>query len=154
MKQPKKVEIVEHKNKMILSDEDITNAIDVMSHLGEDRTVVEAYLKDETTTTNLKTWANYMAERFSNNWFTISQVMKKTPLVELQVATQTLGLLILKGLCHRENRHGVMKFKICLDINDKIKLLQLQLEDLKKHEDLISTEIARLQKEAALLVKK
>lgn len=108
------------------------------------RQVLNDYLNDPKVDKNLHTWADYLNKRFHGNWFKLSQMIKKSPLKVPQQAADVLNMLVLKGLAHREERQGDIKFKITLEVESKIKLLQQQIDVLNEQIRVIQTEIDRL----------
>lgn len=78
---------------------------------------------------NLAVSAKNLAYRFNNNWFSVSQIVKKTNIKEPQVAAQLMMMLELAGHAQkRERETGGYLYKIQLS-------KELQLAELKKQAD-------------------
>lgn len=113
------------------------------------REVLKDYLSDPKVKDNLLSWAKYFEERFHGNWFDMMQVLKKTPLKSAGNATGVLDMLVLANLMHREVRNKVLKFKITLDPNDKIRLLKAEIVALDQQREAIQRQIDTLETKAA-----
>lgn len=112
----------------------------------ENRKAMVEYLAQPEVKANLLTWATHLDERFHSNWFDMEQVIKKTRLKDLPNAQGVLNFLILGNLCHREIRaKGVMKYKITLNVEDKIVLLAKQAADLEDQRGAILRQIENLE---------
>lgn len=88
-----------------------------------------AQIQEPETAANLAVSAKNLAYRFNNNWFSVSQIVKKTNIKEPQVAAQLMMMLELAGHAQkRERETGGYLYKIQLS-------KELQLAELKKQAD-------------------
>lgn len=119
-----------------------------------DKQAVESYLADEKVTANLLKWAEHIAARLRNNWLTKDRLVKKTSIRSIDEANQILGLLILKGYAVQKNDNGVVKYKITLDKEVRVKLLREHLETIESQANVVRTQIEELEKEIVEMNKK
>lgn len=104
----------------------------------------EKVLQDSKARDNARYWANAINVKFRGNWMTIDRIQKKCGLSQLQMALDVMGVLVLFGFCHRETKNGVTKYKITINPEDKIRLLEVQLKEKQKEVADIEKEIERL----------
>lgn len=116
-----------------------------------DREKLEEYLAMPDVVNNLRTWGKSFEERFRGNWFTLEQVLKKTPCKDFSSASHVLNMLILKGWAHRCTHGGLLKYKITFDVTEKIKHLRMQIEAIDIQKEALLTEIAKLEGASANL---
>lgn len=101
-------------------------------------------LNDPKVKETLRYWASSFEEKFRGNWFTIAQVAKKFFQKDVHKAQEVSDVIVLGGFAYRENRDGIIKYKITLNPEDKVILLQQQLTALDQQREAILKEIERL----------
>lgn len=144
------LEVIDQIKQRPITKADVINATETLKNIEDPRTSVESFLADEAVSKNLRTWAEHLATRFHNNWFTLAKVIKKTSLKSPAQAGDVLALLILKGFVHREqSEEGIDKYKVCLQPEIKIKLIEDQIEALDLHKTNLVKEIIRLKAESS-----
>lgn len=84
----------------------------------------------------------------SHNWFTSKQISKKCKGENEESIRIKLLALISLGMCrHKQDDKGVEKFKIILNVDDRIHFLEDRVGQLEKEKQLAILEIERLKKE-------
>lgn len=128
-----------------VKEEPIAEAVKEPVKQKSTREIMEDYLNMPEVCNNLRAWGRSFAERFHNNWFTVEQVIKKTPCKVISNAQGILDYLILKGWAHRMDHQGVMKYKITFTPQEKIHQLRLEVERLDLQKEALLTEITKLE---------
>jgi hypothetical protein len=82
--------------------------------------------------------------KMKSNWFSIEQLMKKTKMKGQQQTHDLLNLLCLFQLAYREEKHGIMKYKITLNVEARKILLIQELEEAKSKVTYLEDEISKL----------
>lgn len=97
----------------------------------EPQEVIEKYINDDQTKLNAVYWATNFEERFRGNWFTIEQVQKKTNFKKFSDALGVLQVMCLVGVCHSSPTDKGTKYKITLNMDQKIMLMKKEKENLE-----------------------
>src|SRR6202012_3020523 len=100
-----------------------------------DKQVIESYLSNPQTQANLLFWAKQFDEKVHSNGGTLQQVTKKTHFKSIKDAIGVVQLLCMSGLAHSSEMNGAIKYKITMEEADKIRLLKIEVERIKKEKE-------------------
>jgi hypothetical protein len=88
-------------------------------------------LKDPTIQNNLLHTARALQQRFNKNWFTTSQLIKKTGVSNIVEGRQLMHMLTLLGYAEQKKEDdGVLKYKITINPAVRIAILEHQVKEL------------------------
>jgi hypothetical protein len=96
---------------------------------------IEEYLNSNDTKLNAIYWASKFDERFNGNWFTVEQVQKKTTFKTFKDAIGVLQVMCLVGVCHSSGQDGKTKYKVTLDLDQKVLLMKKEKERMEKEKE-------------------
>jgi hypothetical protein len=110
-----------------------------------DKQVVEDYL--EQADRNLILFAQEFVKLYNTRWLTIDAMFKNQRLIANKAEfTDIIQLLCLKSYCVSKEENGVLKFRITLSKQDKIKALTTILIKIELERDRIIKQIEALKK--------
>lgn len=89
--------------------------------------------------------AENLRQKFHDNWFSLSQIMKKTNVKNGVDARQLMNMLILSGLATNEERNREIKYKITISNRLRIVNLERQVAQLDEQKALVLAQIQQLQ---------
>lgn len=90
--------------------------------------------------------AKYIQSKL-NNWFTIDQLIKKTNFNDIRSAQDILDLLCLFQLAYREEKlKGIIKYKVTISKEDRIKLLKEEIHEAYEHIAYLNRQVEELEK--------
>jgi hypothetical protein len=115
-----------------------TNTVD------EVRKSIESVLKNELVREQAIINAQDFHKKFSGNWFTVEQVIKKTKMKGIQQVHDLLNLLCLFELCYREDKGGIVKYKITLNHEAKKMILEQELQETKQKLTYLEDQITKI----------
>lgn len=104
---------------------------------------MKEYLSDLKVIANLQQHARLFEKQFRGNSFTLQQVMKKSGMKSDEAFT-VLNMLLLKGYAHSEVKDNLTKYKITLKAEDRLRMLEKDLEIVDSRKDALQKEIQSL----------
>lgn len=109
---------------------------------------VKEFLQDDRTKKITTDSAKYIQTKLKN-WFTIDQLMDSTTYNKLESALDVMNLLCLAGLCYREEKQQVIKYKITLDSEARLLLLHEERKEAVEKVEYIDRMIEDVKKKAS-----
>lgn len=107
---------------------------------------LEDYVKDPAVIEQARTVANEINESIKgNNWITLDQITKKTSIKQINEAFNLMHVLCLTGFAVRKDFAGIVKYKLTLSSEDRIALIQEQIDIHQKAIDTLRIDIEREQ---------
>lgn len=111
---------------------DIKKQLNIQEELSPQE-VMTKYLADPDVQTNARHWAGEFNKMFSGNWFTLSQVMKKSPFKRMGDAQGIMQIICLLNFGHvTTGKKQELKYKITLNPAQKIKLLEIEKQKIEE----------------------
>ena len=110
----------------------------------EVRMSIESVLSNPKIRENAITYAQDIQKAVRDNWFTLDQVMKKTKMKGIQPTQDVLNLLCLFELAWRKEQDSLIKYKIVMNKEAKVHLLNGELSEAKAKVSYIEDEITKL----------
>lgn len=105
---------------------------------------LQEFLDDKENIKTLTVIAEAMQKKFNGNWFDFQQVLKKTPYKDSEGALNMLNLLRFAGLLQPAMRNKREMYKITLNSQAKVTLLEDRLQELNKEKETIEAELLKL----------